>query len=250
MIEPYTAELEPPLNARLGARGLQAIRVQEWLALGGLGVAIDGDFGPATSRAVQDFQGRFRLPVTGVVDGATWARLAGDLIHATPAVAGLGFGAAAVAIAAAHLRRRAREVGADNSGPWVRHYCRGQSVAWCQGFASTIWADAARALSIEPPLALELDGIWCLFVPRMVQEARRAKRYVDGREGVRPTPGSMFFLRGGAYGYSHVGLVEAAHDDGTMSTIEGNTNDDGSANGYEVARRIRRVISSDFAVLP
>ena len=56
----------------------------------------------------------------------------------------------------------------------------------------------------------------------------------------------MFFLRGGPYGYLHVGIVEQAHSDGTMTTIEGNTNHDGSANGYEVCRRVRRIETCDF----
>lgn len=250
MIEPYRAETEAPLNMRAGARGIGVQRVQEWLGLQGVGVAIDGDFGPATERAVREFQGRSRLRIDGVVDRTTWNWLAGDLIGASPELDGVAFGAAVVELARVHLRRKAREIGGDNRGPWVRHYCRGQSVAWCQGFASTIWADAARGVGGEPPLELVLDGIWCLFVPRLVQEARGRGLFADGREGVHPAPGSMFFVRGGPYGYTHVGLVIEAHADGTMTTIEGNTNDDGSANGYEVARRVRRIGASDFALVP
>lgn len=252
MIAAYRAELDPPfLPLGRGAGGIAVQRVQEWLCLHGRGVAIDGDFGPATERALSDFQRDDRREPSGAVDATTWSLLTHDL-----AVSGAllqharTFDSAVVELAAWHLNVKAREAGGDNRGPWVRHYCRGQSVAWCQGFASTVWADAARLLNDEPPLELVLDGIWCLFVPRMVQEARRNGRFVSGEGGaVKPTPGSMFFLRGGPYGYLHVGIVEAAHDDGTMTTIEGNTNHDGSANGYEVARRVRQIASSDFAML-
>jgi peptidoglycan hydrolase-like protein with peptidoglycan-binding domain len=246
-IERYGAELSAPLVARVGARGMGAQRVQEWLGLHGIGVVIDAEFGPATAKAVSIFQGRNGLPETGEVDESTWRRLVRPLADATPP-GSLPFGAAVVAIAEGHLKARAREIGGDNRGPWVRHYCRGQSVAWCQGFASTMWADADRAIGGELPLNLVLDGIWCLFVPRMVQEARRSGLFSDGRSGAVPAPGSMFFVRGGPYGYTHVGLVVQAHGD-TMTTIEGNTNDDGSPNGYEVARRVRTIAASDFALV-
>lgn len=223
----------------------------------GLGVAIDGDFGPATQRAVSNFQRSTAGPVTpatlGDVDRPTWAALTAPLVSASEIPARATFGDTVMGLADRHLARQAREVGGDNCGPWARHYCRGQSVAWCQGFASTIWADAARLLGREPPLNLLLEGIWCLFVPRMVPEARARGRFLDGCElaaagAARITRGSMFFLRGGAYGYTHVGLVDAIHADGTMTTVEGNTNDDDSANGYEVARRVRRIASSDFGL--
>jgi len=58
----------------------------------------------------------------------------------------------------------------------------------------------------------------------------------------------MFFLRGGPHSYSHVGIVVRRQGD-VIETIEGNTNDDGSPNGYEVARRIRHVSSCDYGVL-
>jgi peptidoglycan hydrolase-like protein with peptidoglycan-binding domain len=249
MIDGYRAELEPPLAACQGARGIQAQRVQEWLGLHGLGVAIDGDFGPATRRAVEAFQRQNGLAAGGAVDDATWRCLVQPLERASLPIGERPFGQAVAAQAQLHLQYQAREVGGDNRGPWVRHYCRGQSVAWCQGFASTIWLDAARACELEPPLGLELDGIWCLWVPRMVQEAKARGIFADGREGLRPTPGSMFFVRGGEHGWIHVGLVVEAVD-GIMTTLEGNTNHDGSANGYEVARRIRRIASNDFAIVP
>ncbi len=39
------------------------------------GLAVDNILGPLTESAVRDFQTRARLPVTGVVDPATWRRL-------------------------------------------------------------------------------------------------------------------------------------------------------------------------------
>lgn len=258
MIDGYRTELDAPvLSLARGSRGPGVLRVQEWLGLHGLGVVIDGEFGPATEAALARFQAAAGLPdrLQGSVDHATWAALTAPLVRATlkPSADDPGlFGPLAVALASRYLQERAREIGGDNCGPWVRHFCRGYAVPWCQGFASTVWADAARALGLAvPPLALVLDGIWCLYVPRMAAEARARGRFLDGRtiEVGRIVPaGSQFFLRGGPGGYLHVGLV-TAHRGDLIETIEGNTNEDGSANGYEVARRIRRTITCDYGLV-
>jgi len=257
VIDSYRLETDRPLlPLGEGSTGPAVRRVQEWLGLHGVGVAIDGDYGPATRRGVESFQRNaiVTLPdVNGVVDHQTWRALVAPLAEASEGPLPATFGDAAILLAARHLKARAREVGGDNRGPWVRHYCRGQSVAWCQGFASTIWADAARRLGRAAPIDLVIEGIWCLWVPRVAQEVKACGLFLEGarwRAGESPAipRGSMFFLKGGPHGYLHVGLVDAVLPDGTMSTYEGNTNDDGSANGYEVARRIRRVAASDFGL--
>ncbi|HHT97833.1 MAG TPA: peptidoglycan-binding protein [Clostridiales bacterium] len=40
-------------------------------------IAVDGSYGPATSKAVSTFQKIFKLPVTGVVDFPTWYKISG-----------------------------------------------------------------------------------------------------------------------------------------------------------------------------
>lgn len=52
-----------------------------------------------------------------------------------------------------------------------------------------------------------------------------------------PQPGDIFIMDFGK-GLGHTGIVERADKD-FIYTIEGNTNDDGSREGYEVARRKR-----------
>lgn len=243
----YMKEIVGPAQVlRRGSSGFDVMRLQGWLGLQGRGVSVDGDFGEATETAV------FACLGVASVDGAGWSQLAAPLIQATsmmhrPEHDG-AFGRAVITVAEHHLAEHPREIGGDNRGPWVRHYCRGYEVAWCQGFASSIWDQAAEELDQRPPFALTLDGQWCLYVPRMVDEARRAGLFLDGNTSTEQVPpGSMFFLRGGSHGYSHVGLV--VKDNGsTIETIEGNTNDDGHPNGYEVCRRFRRRSSCDYGL--
>lgn len=54
-------------------------------------------------------------------------------------------------------------------------------------------------------------------------------------------PGDIFIMDFG-HGLGHTGFVESVSEDGlTVETIEGNTNDTGSREGYEVCRRSRKV---------
>ena len=52
-------------------------------------------------------------------------------------------------------------------------------------------------------------------------------------------PGAVFIMDHGK-GAGHTGLVEKIHGS-FIDTIEGNTNDEGSREGYEVCRRTRRL---------
>ena len=53
-----------------------------------------------------------------------------------------------------------------------------------------------------------------------------------------PQTGDVFIMEFG-HGLGHTGIVESVDGD-YINTIEGNTNDDGSREGYEVARRKRK----------
>jgi len=50
-----------------------------------------------------------------------------------------------------------------------------------------------------------------------------------------PEPGDIGLVPGGATGHRHVLMVERV-EGGTVHTIEGNSNDEGSAEGHEVCR--------------
>lgn len=69
-----------PVVLRVGDRGPHVARLQQ-----ALGIEDDGAFGPATLRAVQEFQARRDLPVDGVVGARTWAALKADVGVTPPA---------------------------------------------------------------------------------------------------------------------------------------------------------------------
>ena len=57
---------------KVGAKGSSVKKVQE-----ALGLKADGSFGPGTEKAVKDFQGKAKLPVTGIVDIKTYKAILG-----------------------------------------------------------------------------------------------------------------------------------------------------------------------------
>lgn len=264
MLDRYTAELRAPvLPLVYGAKNKDVKRAQEWLTLQGFSTGIDGDFGPATRAAVIAFQtarGCLRDHNEGVVDAETWGALVAPLVGAEILQPGASsFGDAVCRIARAHLAAKAREVGGDNRGAWVRHYGRGldQSVVdffpWCQAFANHPWFRAAREVNVPLPFPLtDAGGSPSYYVPWVADSARRAGKFRNGAttKEIIP-PGSMFFVpgaRGGEHSHIHVGIVLA--DDGTtIRCVEGNTNEAGGSNGYCVAERFRKKAANDYGLI-
>ena len=78
---------------------------------------------------------------------------------------------------------------------------------------------------------------------------RRLPRFTQAApERARIKPGSLFLERGGPNGYLHCGIVKS-HDNTTMDTYEGNSNQGGSNNGYEALARTRWFKNMDFALI-
>ena len=73
MTLPQTTSATPTIST--GARGSAVTHAQFLLRVDGVSVGIDGDFGPETTTAVQNFQREFGLTVDGVVGPVTWAAL-------------------------------------------------------------------------------------------------------------------------------------------------------------------------------
>lgn len=120
---------------------------------------------------------------------------------------------------------KVREIGGENRGPDVEEYLRYVGLkagyAWCAAFVSYCLGEA---------------GFAKFKSARVFDWIKWAKR--TGRIEAKPRRGMLFaYLNKDNSG--HTGFVTGSFV-GFFKTIEGNTNDDGSREGYKVCRRIRR----------
>lgn len=210
-------------------------RAQEWLGFNGFPTAIDAQFGPATEACVNSFQKKMALSIDGQVDEATFNLLSMPMRSATAYMlpSGRTLAETVLAVAQRHLWQKPCELGAENCGPWVRLYMDGHEGAqwpWCAGFATYILSQAAGVLCIPSPIERNYS---CDVLAEEALKAGILSRY-DDLFPVPPTPGWLFLVRGAPNHYAHVGIVRAVTDK-TITTVEGNSNTIGGANGYEVA---------------
>jgi hypothetical protein len=244
------AEISLQDSLMVGASGLAVRRVQEWLTLYGYALATDGIYGPVTREAVSRFQESSLLDPTGNVDEATFACLVQpilDTLHQRLTMSE-PIGTAILEYARAHLDQQPREVGKQNYGPWVRLYMNGNEGnewPWCAGFVTFILHQAAESLQVESPI----EGSFSCDA--LAAQAQEAGLFLSESE-VKPyaiPPGSLFLVRRTDTDWTHVGIVEEANEE-YFRTIEGNTNDAGEREGYEVCARWRSYSDKSFILLP
>jgi len=224
--------------------------IQEWLCLNGFQLTPDGDFGAATEFAVKQFQAKAGLTQDGIVGPLTFARLIQPMTDALKAIPATGqsLGQMVVLYAQQHQRQVPREVGGQNRGPWVRLYMdgnEGEQWAWCAGFACFLLKQACQALAVPLPLAPSFS------CDSLAAGAQQRGLFLTGAPDIdktRLTPGSFFLIRRTASDWMHTGIVTTAGAE-VVQTIEGNTNDDGSREGYEVCQRVRGYNDKDFIVI-
>lgn len=123
--------------------------------------------------------------------------------------------------------------GNKNTGPQVDEYLKsvglGPGYSWCMAFVYWCFREAANKLAVANPLA-KTGGV-------LDQYNRRKLHFGQ----THPMPGDVFIMDFGK-GLGHTGLVEKV-DGNFIYTIEGNSNDEGSREGYEVCKRKRSVNS-------
>jgi len=125
----------------------------------------------------------------------------------------------------------------SNRGAWIDTfltYARtdpGQ--AWCAAFVTYCVGMAGKNVFSE---SYGKGVRYPASVVSWVEWARAA-----GNWSRTPRRGRLFAIA--VSGETHIGLVAGVGSDGTFSTIEGNSNVDGSREGYEVCRRVRSVAS-------
>jgi hypothetical protein len=231
-----------------GSKGPDVRRVQEWLNLNGYGLGIDGDFGRVTEDAVRRFQKAKRIKQTGRVNRRTFSALVAPMsaVLQKPVRKPKTLGVAVLTYAKAHLAQHPLEVGGPNRGPWVRLYTggnEGENWAWCAAFVTFILKQASDLMGIPMPIA---GSVGC---DQLASQAKAKNLFLaeqDGHQTLRP--GSIFLVRKTPTDWTHTGLVVEIHPE-FFRTIEGNTNDDGVREGYEVCTLTRSYQNKDFVVL-
>ena len=245
------AELDLALPIATGSQKKLGKLVQERLCLAGFSVKVDGDFGPASTQALKNFQQRANLPTSGAYGAREHDLLSAPFVKAiNPLVAGKTLGATIVAVARQHIKQHPVEVGGDNCGPWVRMYMdsnEGEEWKWCAGFCFFAVEQACNIAGRPMPMAKTFT------VDTIVDRAKRAGKFFSEQQArlsqakAKIVPGSFFVVRATPDHWSHVGIVSQADAD-LFATCEGNTNDDGSANGFEATERVRGYKSKDFVI--
>lgn len=244
---------------REGMIGLQIESLQEWINLQNdfpMRVTIDGDFGPQTERTVKAYQTLHALEVDGIVGPETWnhltryMRAAFDINKVAAAFGineGSGIRALIVATAHHHLSFHPRELNGKNEGPWVRAYMGGHDGspwAWCVGSPLT-WIDQALSMGYDMkftdllPDTYSCDklGSHAKKTDRLIRNAKlKDMSYAELTAAVKP--GDLLLKVKTPTDWTHCAMIVDVEDDHFL-TIEGNTNDEGSREGYEVCKRVR-----------
>jgi putative peptidoglycan binding protein/CHAP domain-containing protein len=232
-----------------GDKGRDVKLAQEWLCYHGFSTVIDGAFGPATEVAVKTFQTKRGLTASGMVDSTTQSALLEPIaaVQNPIAAASQALRDLTVAYARQHLEQHPIEIGGQNCGPWVRLYMAGNEGVrwpWCAGFATWVLRQACRTLSVAMPHPYAFG---CDYLAGVAQGAQRFLRPKGIADLAAVKPGFLFLVRKTSNSWEHVGIVEDIHGE-VLTTIEGNTNDSGSAEGYEVCRRTRSALDKDYLI--
>jgi len=222
--------------------------IQEWLCLNGQSTKIDDDYGPATEVAVSNFQKNTGLMQTGKVDPLTFEKLVWPMksLSETTLSGNGGLLPAVVELSLKYLAEHPMEVGGQNMGPWVRYFMdgyEGNGWPWCAGFNTLIVKQAAKlcGTSTKLPRTYSCDvlGMW----------AKTNGKFISGSSGNLSIvqPGHLFLVQKSHNDWQHTGIVIEMTPEYCV-TIEGNTNDEGSREGYEVCKRTRGFKTLDFVV--
>lgn len=169
---------------------------------------VDGQFGPQTRRSLVEFQRAKGLNADGVASPSTWQALNGPVTPrpVTPVTNG---------DARARMLDIARgEIGTLETGSnrgavlkYPQFFGRGAE-AYCADFTS--WVSRQAGLTMNNP-----------YCPSVVNEL---KRNGDWKGKSNPQPGDLvLFDWDGDRNADHIGIVERVNANGTITTIEGNT---------------------------
>ena len=201
-----------------------------------------GTLALARLRPLKPFKKFHNLEVDGIVGNITWRKLTEPMTKAFSRIdEKLSLKELIVAYAQQHLAANPREF-KQNEGTWVRAYMDGHEGtpwAWCLGFAQTVVDQATftlgESLKDYMPFSYSCDdmGNYGLKKGTLIENS-------DLSSGdSRIEPGDIFLnVKVEKVDWVHTGIITAVDGD-WIETIEGNTNDEGSREGYEVCARRR-----------
>jgi hypothetical protein len=124
----------------------------------------------------------------------------------------------------------------SNSGPHVNQYLKSVGLkpgfAWCMALVYWCVNQAAQELNVKNPL-VKTGGVLRQWNETTLRKLPKTSR------GIKP--GDIFIMKFGKAN-GHTGFITKV-EGGMIHTIEGNTNDEGSREGYEVCERVRPLSS-------
>lgn len=230
--------------------------VQQALAQQGFGPFTPGVFDPAMTAAVMRFQTQHAdldghpLDIDGKIGRLTW----GALFGAQPAASDLSSSALmllAIGIAATQVGQMEMPAG-SNRGPMVDQYLRAAGIdpehssnagrAWCMAFVYWVFQGGATRLGAANPLPRTAGCLDHWNRAAMVAGARRITAQEAFATPALVRPGAIFIFDFG-HGEGHAGIVERIAPGGRLTTLEGNSNDNGSRDGVGVFRLDRRTLA-------
>jgi hypothetical protein len=137
----------------------------------------------------------------------------------------------------------------SNRGPMVDQYLAATGLnpgfAWCQAFVYWCYNEAAKKLGTSNPV-LKTAGVYDCWNRTSTSTGSNTMKLTKPAIMKQPEllqPGDQFILTFGKSA-GHTGFIERVDittGDIMIHTIEGNSNNDGSREGYEVVRHVRKL---------
>lgn len=199
----------------------------------------DGISGPKTLNAVKTFQKSVGIGVDGKVGPITLSKLfpsdSTTSVTDNARLKPIKFSHDELSLRAMDIaisQKGVRELTGKNDGEAVETYLKsiglGKGYAWCMAFVYWCYQQSSQTLSISNPL-IKTGGV-------LRQWNEIDKKY----KSQEPKIGSIFIMDFGK-GQGHTGFITKVNSDGTVDTIEGNSNSLGSREGNQVGINKRKV---------
>ncbi len=208
-------------------------------------------FDATMQSAVKMFQSRSvdpqgaPLKADGVIGAITWGALFGEEKVPSVSTTDDAFLAAVLKVATAEEALPVREVPPNsNKGPKVEAYLKSVGLpggnSWCAAFVYWCANQAAADLGRANPL-FKTGGCLAHWNGAPSKGAQRLPSTKAQSDPSLLSPGMIFIMDHGG-GFGHTGLVETVAG-GMFTTLEGNSNSNGSREGVGVFRLTRKINS-------